>query len=205
MSAPDTKTRIFEVAIDLYATDGYTRVSMRQIADGVGIRPSSIYNHYSSKEDLLTAIFDWYEGNLQCHKPDINALLEMVGQAHPHDILKETIIIYPDDILPNMARAMLIANALSGTNARADNILNNMITLAEKLDRPLLERMLALDVIEPINIESFMHLHSNYSYAAAVRFYGRHEINTPDYICALDMLFGLVKPKGIPPVQSITA
>lgn len=40
-------------AADLFARENYYNVSMRQIADRVGIQPSSIYNHYESKEAIL--------------------------------------------------------------------------------------------------------------------------------------------------------
>ena len=43
-------------ATALFARDGYRAVGMRAIADAVGIRTSSLYHHFSSKEELLYAI-----------------------------------------------------------------------------------------------------------------------------------------------------
>lgn len=195
MGMSNTKALIFEAAAELFAKEGYGQVAMRQIADAVGIRASSIYNHYASKEDILMDIFDWYEGNLHTYEPDLDALLALVGHEHPHEILRRTIIIYPEEILPNMSRAMLIANALSTSTPRAEAIMQNMINLAVVYDKPLLEKMLALDVIEPLDIDSFASLHSNYGFAAAVRFYSNNRISNEAYISALTLLFQLVKPK----------
>ena len=39
--------------MDLFAEKGYTETSVRDITAVVGINPSSIYNHFSSKEDIL--------------------------------------------------------------------------------------------------------------------------------------------------------
>ena len=46
----NNKERIFDVSIDLFSEHGYDGVSIRQIAKEVGIKESSIYNHYKSKE-----------------------------------------------------------------------------------------------------------------------------------------------------------
>ncbi|WP_295610057.1 TetR/AcrR family transcriptional regulator [uncultured Methanobrevibacter sp.] len=55
-----TKNRILEVSIDLFSQFGYDGVSIRQIAGEVGIRESSIYNHYQNKQAILKAILDYY-------------------------------------------------------------------------------------------------------------------------------------------------
>ena len=50
---------IFDVALDLFSKKGYDSVSLREIAEEVGIKKSSIYSHYSSKEAILMDIFDY--------------------------------------------------------------------------------------------------------------------------------------------------
>lgn len=55
-----TKNKILNVSIDLFSEFGYDNVSIRQIAKEVGIKESSIYNHYKSKESILETILDYY-------------------------------------------------------------------------------------------------------------------------------------------------
>lgn len=55
-----TKEKIMNVSIDLFSQFGYDGVSVRQIASEVGIRESSIYNHFKSKEEILKAIMEYY-------------------------------------------------------------------------------------------------------------------------------------------------
>ena len=55
----NTKEKIFEVALDLFSKKGYDSVSLREIADNVGIKKSSIYSHYPSKEAILMDIFEY--------------------------------------------------------------------------------------------------------------------------------------------------
>lgn len=56
-----TKDKIFDAALDLFSKKGYDSVSVRTIASEVGIKESSIYNHYSSKKDILMSILNYFE------------------------------------------------------------------------------------------------------------------------------------------------
>lgn len=56
----NNKEKIFHVSIDLFSKYGYDSVSIRKIASEVGIKESSIYNHYKSKESILDSILNYY-------------------------------------------------------------------------------------------------------------------------------------------------
>lgn len=51
-----TSRAILDSAYHLFAAQGYAATSMRQIAEGAGLALGSIYNHFSSKEDIFEAI-----------------------------------------------------------------------------------------------------------------------------------------------------
>lgn len=59
-----TKEKIFDAAVDLFAERGYDGVSIRDIAKAVGIRESSVYKHYSGKDEILDAIFEYLKSRL---------------------------------------------------------------------------------------------------------------------------------------------
>lgn len=56
----NTKQKIIDVSIDLFSKKGYDSVSLRQIAEEVGIKKSSIYSHFPSKEAILMEIFNYF-------------------------------------------------------------------------------------------------------------------------------------------------
>ena len=77
----NTKEKIFNVSLDLFSKRGYDSVSLREIAEEVGIKKSSIYSHYSSKEAILMEIFNQFTGSFEIDDKDIelnedNPLLE---------------------------------------------------------------------------------------------------------------------------------
>lgn len=59
ISTGDAATRkqaIQKTAAKLFKEKGYTATSMRHLAEGIGIEAASLYNHISSKEELLRSI-----------------------------------------------------------------------------------------------------------------------------------------------------
>ncbi len=72
MKRPQTKEKILLSAIDLFSANGFPDTSMRQIADACGIKSPSIYNHFSSKDDILDSIFHMYKSELESNVPTID-------------------------------------------------------------------------------------------------------------------------------------
>ena len=59
-----TKEKIFDAAVELFAGQGYDGVSIRDIARAVGIKESSVYKHYGSKDEILEEIFEYMKKRL---------------------------------------------------------------------------------------------------------------------------------------------
>ena len=55
---PAARTRILDIAAAMILERGYDATSLRQLADEVGMKAGSLYYHFSSKEQLLTAILE---------------------------------------------------------------------------------------------------------------------------------------------------
>jgi len=80
-----TKQRILEVSIELFAKYGFKDVTMRQIAKEVGIKASSLYKHYESKEDILNNIFALFKEKLtqtEMRMPDFKSPSEYFTLAY---------------------------------------------------------------------------------------------------------------------------
>lgn len=53
-----TAERILDAAEALFAEQGYTGTTLRAVADRVGVRIPSLYNHFESKEALYAAVLE---------------------------------------------------------------------------------------------------------------------------------------------------
>lgn len=59
MRRSDTRQRIIEESLHLFASNGYDAVSVSQIAQAVGIKAPSLYKHFASKRAIFEAIVNY--------------------------------------------------------------------------------------------------------------------------------------------------
>ncbi|MEK4228199.1 TetR/AcrR family transcriptional regulator [Solibacillus sp. FSL H8-0538] len=86
--------RIKDTALKLFTEKGYEGTSLADIAEVVGMKKSSIYNHYKSKDDLFLSIFETCsQGELTFYKrffandamlPTLQLLKTFIDQKTSH-------------------------------------------------------------------------------------------------------------------------
>jgi len=60
----DTRARIQQVALELFAEQGYERTSLREIAERLAVTKAALYYHFKSKEDIVRSFTEDYFGRL---------------------------------------------------------------------------------------------------------------------------------------------
>lgn len=58
MKEKNTKEKILEEALKLFARSGYMGTSMNDIASQLGVTKAALYKHYSSKQEILDSIVE---------------------------------------------------------------------------------------------------------------------------------------------------
>jgi len=96
-----TKEKFLYEAMRLFGERGYDSVSMKDLAQAVGVVPSALYKHYSSKQALYNEIISeyksGYEKNMQRMKVDF--------AEHPEE--KEKLIQMTEEEQIERAQALL--------------------------------------------------------------------------------------------------
>ena len=82
MTQRNTKEKIFDVSLELFSQKGFNNTSVRQIAREVGIKESSIYNHYPSKQAILDEILKTFQNQLIIYDAD-EALMDELLEKDP--------------------------------------------------------------------------------------------------------------------------
>ncbi|MBP0936024.1 TetR/AcrR family transcriptional regulator [Streptomyces goshikiensis] len=54
----DTRQRIQDVALELFAEQGYEKTSLREIAERLEVTKAALYYHFKTKEDIIISLFD---------------------------------------------------------------------------------------------------------------------------------------------------
>ncbi|MBB2915289.1 AcrR family transcriptional regulator [Streptosporangium becharense] len=69
-TAPDTRTRIQEVARELFLKQGVQNTSLKHIADRLGITKPALYYHFASRDDLLKSIVQPFLDDMEAFLTD---------------------------------------------------------------------------------------------------------------------------------------
>ncbi|QXE35362.1 TetR/AcrR family transcriptional regulator [Streptomyces sp. GMY02] len=54
----DTRQRIQDIALELFAEQGYEKTSLREIAERLDVTKAALYYHFKTKEDILISLFE---------------------------------------------------------------------------------------------------------------------------------------------------
>ncbi|MDC0772820.1 TetR/AcrR family transcriptional regulator [Streptomyces sp. HD] len=74
----DTRQRIQDVALELFAEQGYEKTSLREIAERLDVTKAALYYHFKTKEEIIVSLFE------DLTKP-IEELIEW-GKRQPHSL-----------------------------------------------------------------------------------------------------------------------
>jgi len=71
----DTRARLRELALQLFAEQGYEKTSLREIAEHLGVTKAALYYYFKSKEDIVRSLVEDYMA-------EMDELIEW-GKAQP--------------------------------------------------------------------------------------------------------------------------
>jgi AcrR family transcriptional regulator len=134
----ETRGRILEVALDLFATSGFDGASTRTIAQRAGVNLPAIQYYFGSKEGLYRAVVEQFSHQLQAGVAPIAERIRTTlanGQASRRqligllcDMLDIVIAMMLDDSVPNReTRQRFFARMEVEPNAAVDALQDDMV------------------------------------------------------------------------------
>lgn len=103
-----TRKKIKSVSLKLFANNGYDGTSLESIAKEVGIRKSSIYSHFKTKEELFLITFeDALNSDIEDLKELVNSFNGYSTKDKLHNIFKHYCEKSENDEIVFMKRIML--------------------------------------------------------------------------------------------------
>ena len=72
MTGKNRKEEIIYATLELASVHGLKGVTMAQIAEQAGIKAPSLYNHFSSKEELIREMYTYLREQAQKNNQQIN-------------------------------------------------------------------------------------------------------------------------------------
>ncbi len=126
----NTKEKILEEALKLFAQSGYMGTSMNDIAAKLGVTKAALYKHYSSKQEILDSIIE------RMNQMDIERVKEY---EMPQGDMKKVIAGYKNIALDKL-REFTKVQFLHWTEEEFSSCFRKMLTL-EQYRNPEMEKL----------------------------------------------------------------
>src|ERR1700729_3265643 len=132
----DTRARIQQVALELFAEHGYDKTSLRETAERLDVTKAALYYHFKSKEDIVRSLVEDYFGQ-------IDALIAW-AKSRPRtpearrEILGRYVRIVADgsDVFRMLHHNQAAVNSLAAAKERGGVFRERMTGLVEALTEP---------------------------------------------------------------------
>ena len=122
-----TKEKITETALELFSRHGYNGVSVRDIAKAVGIRESSLYNHFENKRAIFDEIVDlcfqqsemyFRQSALPFDQDDDASIYQGIGMQELQKLIEQTFRFFFDDPWNVRFRRLLLVSQYEDPRCR---------------------------------------------------------------------------------------
>jgi AcrR family transcriptional regulator len=154
-SRGDTRARIQQVALELFAEQGYDKTSLREIAERLDVTKAALYYHFKSKEDIVRSLVEDYIGQ-------IDALIAW-AETQPrtaetrHEIISRYVTIVADgsDVFRMLHQNQAAVSTLASAKSRGEVFKERMGGLVDALLGPrasLRERMRATMTLGSVSV-----------------------------------------------------
>ncbi|MBO6094414.1 MAG: TetR/AcrR family transcriptional regulator [Oscillospiraceae bacterium] len=140
--AKDTKERILAAALDMFSQNGYAGTNIREMTASLGLVKSSMYKHYSSKEEIWNSLLDsmivYYDERFGSpeHLPpapdSLEGLVTMTMQmvdftVHDENVIKTRKLLTIEQFRDERARDLATKHFLTGLTEMFTQVFTDMM------------------------------------------------------------------------------
>jgi len=191
-----TKWKIFESAIYLFSKKGYDNVSLREIAEGVGIKQAAIYYYFKKKDDILALIYKYYYDTYISTLTPLEELLKLIGKIHPYAVFRELSVLYNKDFYQLLIRMTQILMKQRDYDSRANEIIVDLFfNIPIKYFRPILKKMIAMNIIEPLDIDTWILVITHFNLLSITRAYSQNPMTDEEWINGRELIYSIIRCK----------
>lgn len=147
-----TTQKILDVAAALFARNGFDGVSVRTIASQAGIKESSLYNHFQSKEAVLETLYDEFIRCVPASRLSDAEIDQMLVFMGPEEVFRQIAFHVGKSVNGRISNTAIIINCEKFRNRRAAEIYDTCI-VREPVDYyvRLINKMIERRMIKPVD------------------------------------------------------
>jgi AcrR family transcriptional regulator len=147
-----TKNAIFDKAIELVSLYRYEVVTIKDIAREIGRNQATIYNHFTSKQDILDQIYDYYCKYFNYDRSTIDELEPIMRSGSLVDIIDSVFYSFQAEHINRMIRISKIIHTRQFTDPRAREIATEvMMNSATMYAKEAFDRAVEIGRVAPFD------------------------------------------------------
>jgi len=123
----EPKKIIFETALELFSRYSFESVSLNDIGEYIGKRKSGIYNHFSSKQEILDEIYDYFCEHFYDSRLPVKEMGPIIRVKGLLEIIDTINFIFPDENKEKMLKILRIIHQRTYHDDRAREIAKTII------------------------------------------------------------------------------
>jgi AcrR family transcriptional regulator len=152
--------KIKDVAIALFCERGYEGASLADIAELVGIKKSSIYNHYKNKDDLFLHIF---EKSCQEEIVHVKNVLSKEKIATKEQFMQQFLTLSKKRIINNVGARFIFRFTMFPPHHFVDVLGIKITQFMEDLHQVIFNAIEESNLFSHLSTEEFFELASHYT------------------------------------------
>jgi AcrR family transcriptional regulator len=158
----DTRSRLRELALELFAEQGYEKTSLREIAERLGVTKAALYYYFKSKEDIVRSLVEDYVAELD------QLIAWARAQPRTADTRAEIVHRYLDIVVNGTAVFRMLqqnqaaVSGLAAAKERGELFRERMDALVDLLagpDAPLRDQVRAASALMSVSIGCMHYQH----------------------------------------------
>ena len=165
-----TKEQIVSCAVDLFSKKGYSETSMREIAQAVHIQPGSIYNHFTSKQEILKHILELYSVYFATTALNGENVEKLMNDVTVDNILDCMALQFEPEAMERYTKILYIILHEQHRNDTVREFVRDKLFLQNEIYvRQIIEGLVSAGLVEPVDSEFIAKLHvaTTYYWASA--------------------------------------
>jgi AcrR family transcriptional regulator len=191
----NTKEKILKSAARMFAERGYDKVTTREIAKDIGINSATIYHHFSSKDEILKTLYSFYSEERHKKSPDLEQLLRLAETDPPQEVFMKSEFHFDEETRGFLNQILITATRMICIDYKSERFIQeNIFNSTANIIRPLLERMVELGKVKPLDINVFLSILSYYCFSAAALNNSLFKQSVAEYQAGMAYIFSLITP-----------
>lgn len=146
------KMAYFKTAAQLFSERSFDAVSINDIAETIGKTKSSIYNHFSSKQEILDTMYRFFREHLFDNRKPVDELMPIIENGSVLDMMLSVTFLFPKEYMELLSNILAVIHQRKYHDEQAKRVAKElMVDEGVRYVEEVFDRAIAVGRLAPFN------------------------------------------------------